>query len=54
MNKLQKFELYDRLSKLLTEYEFDESIPEYLRSITKDDFYEMLKEIHGKWGELTN
>lgn len=54
MNKLQKNDIYDRLSKILAEHDDRRMIPDFFREDPIYDYREMLEEIHNKWGELTN
>lgn len=51
MNALEKEALYDRLCRLLTDYEMPE---EGQDPVTEDDLYEMLVEIENSWNELVS
>lgn len=50
MNSLEKYEIYDRMSKLLTDYEIPEDAAFPVKA---GDLYTMLVEIQNKWEELT-
>lgn len=50
MTKIEKNDLYDRMCKLLTDYEMPE---EGSDPVTDNDLYYMLLEIQNKWEELT-
>jgi hypothetical protein len=50
MNKIQKNEIYDRLSKILTEHE---TVMGFDLTPMEVDLYDMLKEIQISWEELT-
>lgn len=49
--KILKDELYDRMSKLLTDYEHPEDA---VLPVDADDLYVMLVEIHRNWEEVTS
>ena len=48
MTKMQKNELYDELSRVLTDYETGEN-----GVIDESDLYEMLVKVQNNWEELT-
>ena len=50
MTKMQKNELYDELSRILTDYEIPE---EGQDPVTEYDLYELLVKIQNNWEELT-
>ncbi len=52
MNKLEKNKHYDRLSKLLTEYETAKGGDD-LEKNWEIDLYTMLVTVQSHWGELT-
>lgn len=50
MNKLEKDAIYDKLCRILTDYE-DPQLGQ--DPVTEDDLYWMLVEIQNNWDELT-
>ena len=50
MNSWEKQEIYDKMCRILTDYEHPE---EGNDPVTEDDLYEMLVEIQNNWEYLT-
>jgi len=51
MTRLEKYDIYDELCHLLTDYEVGENLG--YDEVSAGDLYEMLVKIQSNWGELT-